>query len=138
MNLVPARSGATMIDDCYNANPSSMEAALRTLAFLPRGSRIAVLGDMLELGEQAETTHQEIGALAAQTVDRLVVLGDFAPVVVSAARRAGLSSDRAVEVGSAEEAVRVVIPYLNPQARVLVKGSRGMHLEKVVEGLRAR
>jgi UDP-N-acetylmuramoyl-tripeptide--D-alanyl-D-alanine ligase len=137
MNIVTGRNGATVIDDSYNANPGSMLAALQVLQLAPKGAlKVAVLGDMLELGEHAVRAHEEIGSMAARTVDILIALGDYAPRMVQSARRAGLPTDRAFVVEGTEQAVAAVTPLLTPQTQVLVKGSRGMRLERVVEQIR--
>ena len=137
MNIVSGRNGSTVIDDSYNASPGSMQAALEVLRLAPRGAlKIAVLGDMLELGDHAERAHEEIGLLAGRTADVVIAIGDYAPRVVQSARHAGLATDRAFVVEGAEQAVAALTPLLTPQAQVLVKGSRGMRLERVVEQIR--
>jgi UDP-N-acetylmuramoyl-tripeptide--D-alanyl-D-alanine ligase len=137
MNVVAGRKGATVIDDSYNASPASMLAALEVLSLAPRGSlKVAVLGDMLELGDHAERAHEEIGSFAGKTADVLIAVGEYAARVVQAARRAGLTTDRAYVVESAEQAVASLAPLLSAQTQVLVKGSRGMRLERVVEQIR--
>jgi UDP-N-acetylmuramoyl-tripeptide--D-alanyl-D-alanine ligase len=137
MNIVPGRNGATVIDDSYNASPGSMLAALEVLGLSPRGAlKVAVLGDMLELGDHAERAHEEIGSLAGKTADVLIAVGEYAPRMVQAARRAGLPTDRAFVVESAEQAVAALTPLLTAQTQVLVKASRGMRLERVVEQIR--
>lgn len=137
MNILTGRNGATVIDDSYNASPGSMRAALDVLRLAPRGSlKVAVLGDMLELGDHAPRAHEEIGSLAGKTADVLIAVGEFAPNMVQSARRAGLGSDRAFVVDSAEQVVTALRPLLNAQTRVLIKGSRGMRLERVVEQIR--
>lgn len=138
MNIVTGRKGAIVIDDSYNASPGSMEAALEVLRLAPEGAlRVAVLGDMLELGDHAPGAHAEVGSLAGQTADFLIAIGDQAKTTVDSARRAGLAQDRAIVVESAEQAVAALEPLLGPKTRVLVKGSRGMRLERVVERIRA-
>ena len=137
MNIVTGRNGATVIDDSYNASPGSMQAALEVLRLAPKGTlKVVVLGDMLELGDQAEQAHDDIGSLAGKAADVVIALGEFAPRMVQSARRAGLPIERAVVVESAEQAVAAVTPLLTPQTQVLVKGSRGMRLERVVEQIR--
>ncbi len=137
MNILTGRKGATVIDDSYNASPGSMRAALEVLQLAPHGSlKVAVLGDMLELGDHATRAHEEIGSLAGKTADVLIAVGEFAPQMVESARRAGLARDRAFVVESPEQAVAALTPLLNSQTRVLVKGSRGMRLERVVEQIR--
>jgi UDP-N-acetylmuramoyl-tripeptide--D-alanyl-D-alanine ligase len=137
MNIVTGRNGATVIDDSYNASPGSMQAALEVLRLAPKGAlKVAVLGDMLELGDEADQAHDEIGSLAGKAADVLIALGEYAPRMVQSARRAGLPIERAVVVESAEQAVAAVTPLLTPQTQVLVKGSRGMRLERVVDQIR--
>ncbi|TMD39292.1 MAG: UDP-N-acetylmuramoyl-tripeptide--D-alanyl-D-alanine ligase [Chloroflexi bacterium] len=137
MNVVSGRNGATVIDDSYNASPGSMEAALEVLRLAPGGAlRVAVLGDMLELGDHAQRAHAAIGSLAAESADIVMAIGEHAATVVEAARRAGLAHDRAFVVESADQAVQALDPLLSEKARVLVKGSRGMRLERVVERIR--
>src|SRR5438067_1061122 len=117
----------------------AVAAAKRELVegLAPRGAlKVAVLGDMLELGDHAERAHEELGSLAGKTADVVIALGEYAPRVVQAARRAGLPSDRAIVVETAEQAVASVTPLLGAQTQVLVKGSRGMRLERVVEQIR--
>jgi UDP-N-acetylmuramoyl-tripeptide--D-alanyl-D-alanine ligase len=137
MNIITGRNGATVIDDSYNASPGSMLAALAVLHLAPRGGlKVAVLGDMLELGDHAERAHEEIGSAAGKTADVLIALGEYAPRMVQSARRAGLSAERAFVVEGAEQAVAALNPLLGPQTQVLVKGSRGMRLERVVDQIR--
>ena len=137
MNIVTGRNGATVIDDSYNASPGSMQAALHVLELAPKGSlKVAVLGDMLELGDHAARAHEEIGSLAGRTADIVIALGEFAPRVVESARRAGLAKERAYVVEGADQVVAALGPLLTPQTQVLVKGSRGMRLERVVEQIR--
>ena len=137
MNILTGRNGATVIDDSYNASPGSMQAALQVLELAPKGSlKIAVLGDMLELGDHAGRAHDEIGSLAGKTADVVIAVGEFAPRVVESARRAGLAKERAYVVEGADQVVAALGPLLAPQTQVLVKGSRGLRLERVVEQIR--
>jgi UDP-N-acetylmuramoyl-tripeptide--D-alanyl-D-alanine ligase len=137
MNIVTGRNGATVIDDSYNASPGSMQAALHVLELAPKGSlKVAVLGDMLELGDHATRAHEEIGSLAGRTADIVIAVGEYAPQVVESARRAGLAKERAYVVEGADQVVAALGPLLTPQTQVLVKGSRGMRLERVVEQIR--
>lgn len=124
-------NGYTILNDAYNANPASMRAALETLsdAEVP-GRRIAVLGEMRELGDFSEAMHREIGALAAQSkISLLVAVG--APSLLDAAVAAGFSPASAIRVASAEEAAAIVPGMLRDGDTVLLKASRGVHLEKV-------
>lgn len=138
MNVVAGQHGSTIIDDCYNASPGSMQAALAVLRMAPRGSRrIAVLGDMLELGEHASRAHADVGALAKESADDVIAIGEFAGELVAAARAAGMAPEHAVAVRSLEDAIARVKPMLERgRAHVLVKGSRGMRMEGIVSALR--
>ena len=129
--------GAQVIDDSYNANPQSMEAALRSLARLKGGGRaLAVLGDMGELGAEAVQAHREAGALTARLhVDLLFALGEHAAEVGDGARAAGMDAARIHAGGSPEETARLLRGLLEPGDWVLVKGSRAMRMERVIEAL---
>jgi UDP-N-acetylmuramoyl-tripeptide--D-alanyl-D-alanine ligase len=130
------RLGAiTLVDDSYNASPRSVVAALELLAGLP-GRRVAVLGEMLELGSASEEGHRVVGEAAARTVDWLVVVGDGAAGIGEGAVAAGMDAARVVRVRDAEAAVVALPPRLRDGDVVLVKASRGIGLERVVDGLR--
>lgn len=128
-------AGLTVIADCYNANPDSMSAAVLSLAeFATNGRRVAVLGDMLELGDKAAALHEKVGQLFGDgSIDLLVTVGELGRRIHAAAVEAGQS---AVHADSAEEATTRVLDAVEAGDVVLVKGSRGMTLERVVEGIR--
>lgn len=124
--------GLVVIDDCYNANPMSMRAALDDLAASTSGRRVAVLGDMLELGPDEVRFHEEIGVHARGTgLDLLVTVGPLAAAMGSAFGGTTIAVDRAVDV------VGALRPLLAPGDTVLVKASRGVGLEVVAQGLAA-
>jgi len=128
-------AGLTIIDESYNANPRAVEAALATLAGGEATRRIAVLGDMLELGEASARHHEEAGRAAAGAgVDLLVGVGREMARAVEAAREAGL--DEAVHFETAEAAARWLAAAWAPGDLVLVKGSRAIGTEKVIQALR--
>ena len=133
MAVRPGRLGATIIDDSYNASPASMAAALAVLVASPARPRVAVLGDMLELGEAAASAHRGVGRDAA-AVELLVAVGEYAEQIAAGAVAAGLDRHRVETVATASEAIAVVEAQLRG-AVVLVKGSRGVALEQVVEAL---
>jgi UDP-N-acetylmuramoyl-tripeptide--D-alanyl-D-alanine ligase len=138
MALAEARSGARVIDDSYNASPVSVLAALEFLAEtpLPAGRRrLAVLGDMLELGPDEEELHRQVGDRAGRIVDGLVVVGERAHWIADGARAAGLQ--RVTSARDADEAVAVVDRELAPGVGdlLLVKGSRGVELDRLVAAL---
>jgi UDP-N-acetylmuramoyl-tripeptide--D-alanyl-D-alanine ligase len=126
--------GVQFLDDSYNANPDSMKAALQTLVELDTdGKRIAVLGEMRELGAETERGHEEVGeAAAAFGVDQLIGIGEMGAVISRAAQRAGLEKSSAV--GSTSEAAEVLIDIAEPGDLVLIKGSRLARTEDVIAG----
>lgn len=121
--------GATIIDDSYNANPASLLAAIKVLASRP-GRRILVIGDMAELGPDAEALHGEIGRQAVQSgIDHLLSLGTLGKAAARAFGNRGRHFQRL------EELLAAARPLLNKDTVVLVKGSRAARMERVVEGL---
>jgi UDP-N-acetylmuramoyl-tripeptide--D-alanyl-D-alanine ligase len=127
--VVELPGGVTVVNDCYNANPMSMRAALEHLAASPAERRIAVLGTMAELGEGAAGYHREIGELAAASgIDLLVTVGEEALPYAE-----GFGGD-VQSVGSPEEAGALLEDYARAGDRVLVKGSRSVGLERVLGG----
>lgn len=131
------RAGEVVIvDDTYNASPGSVTAALQVLAELP-GRRIAVLGEMLELGEAHEDGHRVVGEAAADAVDRLVVVGEDASAIADGAISAGLDSSRVVVLADADAALDHLRSRLRDGDVVLIKASRGIALESLVDALRA-
>jgi UDP-N-acetylmuramoyl-tripeptide--D-alanyl-D-alanine ligase len=140
MAVLEAASGATIVDDTYNASPVSVGAALDFLAEAPLAAgrrRLAVLGDMLELGPDEERLHREIGAKAAAIVDGLVAVGERGRWIGEAARATGLV--RVAMARDADEAATVVERELGPRVGdlLLVKGSRGIELDRLVASLGA-
>jgi UDP-N-acetylmuramoyl-tripeptide--D-alanyl-D-alanine ligase len=125
-----------IVDDSYNASPGSVAAALELLAGMP-GRRIAVLGEMLELGSEHEAGHRRVGEAAAELADRLLVVGDGATAMADAARRAGMPADAIATVTDREAARDLLLADLRPGDVVLVKASRGIALDLLVDELRA-
>jgi UDP-N-acetylmuramoyl-tripeptide--D-alanyl-D-alanine ligase len=125
----------TLIDDSYNASPATMTAALDMLAGLP-GRRVAVLGQMLELGNAAVAGHLEVGRAAAATSDLLIVVGPAAAGIAKGAREAGLDSSRVLEVRDREAALDTLRSRLRDGDVVLVKASRGVELDVLVDALK--
>jgi UDP-N-acetylmuramoyl-tripeptide--D-alanyl-D-alanine ligase len=125
-------SGARIFDDAYNANPSSMRAALETLATLPATRRIAVLGDMLELGADEERWHRETGAAAVGRADVLIAVGTRARELAAGAVAAGFPEERVRRVGDAEEAAEALGGMLSEGDVVLFKASHGIGLDRTI------
>ena len=132
--------GVTLFDDCYNANPQSLRAAVRVLAGLHGyRRRVLVMGDMLELGERSAELHRELGREAARAgVDSILLVGTQVTAAAAGAREAGLGTESLVHFGSAEEAALGATELVRSGDVVLVKGSRGMALECVVSALKQR
>lgn len=121
--------GAIIMNDCYNASPASMAASLRVLA-QGSGRRLALLGDMLELGERTVELHEGVGRLAAELgVDMLVAVGSLGAHIAKAAKEAGLEKAFAL---SRDEAVELIKNELREGDTLLVKASRGMKLEQLI------
>jgi UDP-N-acetylmuramoyl-tripeptide--D-alanyl-D-alanine ligase len=130
-------NGVRVLDDAYNANADSVRAALQTLQDLPcKGRRIAVLGDMAELGAHSEEAHAEIGRLAAESgVGQLFAVGRMAAVIAGGARAAGLN--RVFEFDDVTSAATAVKSFVKRGDVVLLKASRATRLERIAEHLRA-
>jgi len=129
-NLVQV-GGVQVIEDCYNASPDSMRAALQTLGKLPVRRRYAVLGAMLELGDYAKEAHTQVGKMAAENgIDGVLAYGADAAYIVEAAKQAGLENARLFD--TKEALAQSLAQQVQPGDGVLFKGSRGMHLEDVM------
>lgn len=137
LQTVRARDGFTIINDTYNANPDSMRAALGMLAAMEiAGRRIAVLGDMGELGDIEVSCHEGIGRKAAEVgIDQLVCVGDLSRHMADAAISSGMDRSCVVKAGTIGEALEALEGYLDEDDVVLVKASHFMHLDRIVEGL---
>ncbi len=131
-------NGARMVNDSYNANPESMRAAFRTVGAAKRAGRFfAALGDMLELGESSAALHEQVGAAAvAAGVEELFVIGDFAASLAAGARGAGLNDSAITICDDAEQMGRLIGDELRTGDVLLVKGSRGMRMERIVNYLK--
>jgi UDP-N-acetylmuramoyl-tripeptide--D-alanyl-D-alanine ligase len=131
-------NGALLIDDCYNSNPASAKAALLTLTHLVKGKgrAIAIMGDMLELGPSELDLHRDVGRFAAGAgLALLVCFGKRARAVGEGAQEAGLPAESIEYTEEPLDAVRLVQSRLHPQDVVLVKGSRGMKMERISDPL---
>jgi UDP-N-acetylmuramoyl-tripeptide--D-alanyl-D-alanine ligase len=141
LHPVPLANGTLVIDDSYNANPQSLEVALRVLAaqVAPAGGRhLAVIGDMGELGAQTDEAHRQAGALAASLgVEELFAVGHYAAEVAEGARAAGLPEDRVHADEDWQKIAEALLKRLAPGDQVLVKGSRAMRMERIVARIKA-
>ncbi len=140
MELLTAGAGFTLINDCYNANPGSMEAGLQVLSSFRGGKTLAVLGDMLELGADSRRAHRQLGIQAAELgIQELALLGEFAREVEAGALSAGFPAEAIAVFTQKEElacwlAEKTVI-MTSPEDAVLIKASRSLSLETIVEQL---
>jgi UDP-N-acetylmuramoyl-tripeptide--D-alanyl-D-alanine ligase len=130
--------GVTLLDDCYNSSPEALEAAVVALGLLPGERRVAVLGDMLELGPSGPALHHAAGLSLAGRVDVVAGVGPLAQEIVEGARAAGLAPGALFRFDDAGAAAAVVGALVRPGDAVLVKASRGVRLEAVADALLAR
>ena len=126
------RDGLTIINDAYNASPASMRAAIRTTSEVYDGRLIAVLGDMLELGNISEQVHREIGAeLVENKFDTLITLGELGKFIAAGARDAGLNNVYTFDTH--EDAAKKILELVRDGDTILFKASHVMHMEKIIE-----
>jgi UDP-N-acetylmuramoyl-tripeptide--D-alanyl-D-alanine ligase len=134
--VVPGPNGSTIIDDSYNAAPASVLAALDILARTPAKRRLAVLGDMLELGDYEDEAHRIVGRRVAAVADVLLTIGPRARIIADEAARSGVMAERIKTFDRKDEVVQALSSELRAGDAVLIKGSRGLALEDVVAALR--
>jgi UDP-N-acetylmuramoyl-tripeptide--D-alanyl-D-alanine ligase len=134
LTAVRSESGALMLDDTYNASPESMLAALNLLAELD-GHKVAVLGDMLELGQYEKQGHEIVGVRAAEVADALITIGTLGHLIGTAAHLAGMQSRNITEFENTDEAIAYLQKSLTDKDVVLVKGSHGIRMDRIVAAL---
>lgn len=134
---VRSESGALMLDDTYNASPESMLAALNLLSELENRRKIAVLGDMLELGPYEKQGHEMVGMRAAQVAKILITLGPRAHMYAKAAQRAGMRPNHIFEFESIEAVIDWLRENLRQDDAVLLKGSHGLRMDRITTALEA-
>jgi UDP-N-acetylmuramoyl-tripeptide--D-alanyl-D-alanine ligase len=139
LRLVAVRSekGALLLDDTYNASPQSMLAALNLLDEM-EGRKVAVLGDMLELGQYEWKGHEMVGRRAAEIADEIVTIGERGRMMAAAACRMGFSPHKVTELEDSDQAIEFLQEHLQENDVVLVKGSRGMRMDRIVAALEAQ
>jgi UDP-N-acetylmuramoyl-tripeptide--D-alanyl-D-alanine ligase len=136
LRLVAVRTnnGALILDDSYNASPESTLAALNLLNEL-EGHRIAVLGEMLELGPYERQGHEVVGGRAAEVADRLIAVGERAKIIVDSARKGGMNSKNITWVEDVPEVIDLLNAELKEGDVVLIKGSHGLRMDRIVAAL---
>jgi UDP-N-acetylmuramoylalanine--D-glutamate ligase len=134
------KNGINFIVDCYNANPSSMKSAIASLVDVAgERKKVAVVGDMLELGRYAKRLHEELGrTLARSGVEKIVAVGEWSGAVADGVAKAGINPAGIRIAHNADEAAHIVKQFVAPGEIVLLKGSRGMHLETILERFDAK
>lgn len=137
MIVVRTEQGALLLDDTYNASPESMLAALNLLDEL-EGRKVAVLGDMLELGQYEWRGHEMVGIRASEVVRELVTVGERGRMIAAAACRAGLPASVITELDTVEQAIDFLKKRLKVDDAVLIKGSHGMRMDRIVAALEYR
>ncbi len=133
------KSKITLIDDSYNSNPYALNRSLHSLAGIKSGRKIAVLGDMREMGKNTEKYHLEAGELVHQLqIDILMTVGELAEKIAEGAVNSGMALNRIFSFDTPDEAVRELIPILKQKDIILVKGSRAVGMEKIVEFIKRK
>lgn len=132
--VVSGVNDSTILDDTYNASPASVLAALNLLDDLP-GRRVAVLGDMLELGEYEEEGHKRVARRAAEVANLLVTVGELGEIIAEEAIASGMPADTVIAMSTRDDAIDFLREHLQPDDMVLVKASRGLRLDEIVSAL---
>ena len=137
MELMPGLKDTFILNDAYNASPLSMRAGLDTLRDLPGKRKIAVLGDMLEIGKYAMGAHEAIGEQAAKVTDALITVGSRAKFIAEGARKAGMKKNMVHSFETVDEAQSTLEEIMRKGDLILVKASHSIGLEALVEKVRA-
>jgi UDP-N-acetylmuramoyl-tripeptide--D-alanyl-D-alanine ligase len=135
MRLIEGVNASTLIDDAYNANPRSCEAALQALKEVRAPHKVAFLGDMLELGSVSEEGHRLVGRIAARSLDTLVVVGERAKGIQEGALEMGMNPDAVHWYPDSKLASEVALTHVPDSSVVLIKGSQGVRMERVTVAL---
>jgi UDP-N-acetylmuramoyl-tripeptide--D-alanyl-D-alanine ligase len=136
MKIIQGKNNSIIIDDTYNSSPIAVEEALNALSKLEtKGKKIAVLGDMFELGTYTEREHLRIGKIAESVVDVLVTIGLRAEDFINGAVEEGMDKNKTHTFSDSEQAIKYLNKHVGENDIVLIKGSQGMRLEKIVKDL---
>ena len=139
MRLLDGKNNSLIIDDTYNSSPEAVKYALKALKDLPRaGRKIAVLADMLELGENADVFHREIGKFAVELgIDYLITLGELSKFTTNEASKFGMALSNNLHFETQEQVISCLNNLIKSNDVLLVKGSQGMRMERVVKAIMA-
>ncbi|MCX6810644.1 MAG: UDP-N-acetylmuramoyl-tripeptide--D-alanyl-D-alanine ligase [Candidatus Berkelbacteria bacterium] len=137
MKIIKIQNQITLIDDSYNSNPKSAEEALLALSAIKHsGRKIAILGNMNELGSYSEEAHIRVGKAAGKSVDLFIATGDNADYLASGAKESGMDQDKIIKFGSTEELIKKIDSVIKPEDLILIKGSQNrVRLERLVKYL---
>ena len=137
MEIIENKDGVTIINDCYNANFDSMKASIESLCRMNAKQKIAVLGDMLELGEYSKDLHEKVGTeVAKNKIDLLITVGKEAKNIAKQAIMEGMNQDKIYQLETIEEAIRIIKEQSQKGDAILVKASNGMNFKRIVEAIR--
>lgn len=138
LEKIKAKNGSLILNDAYNASPTSMQASLKLLNSLEQFKyKIAVLGDMLELGEETEKYHEEIGRMCAEmNIDYLLVTGEFGKTIVCGAKKSGIKDMYVKYFDNIDHISDYILKHSDSDTVILIKASRGIKLENVVNRLK--
>ncbi len=138
LNVISGIKRTVIIDDTYNAAPDSTRAALGLLAKFPGNNKVAVLGDMLELGALSETEHQKIGALVSEMkIQKFITIGPEGKIMAAAAAQNGMDKNKILSFDASTQSLNAVQNLLEPGSIILIKGSQGMRMEKITKEIMA-
>ncbi|MCK4525058.1 MAG: UDP-N-acetylmuramoyl-tripeptide--D-alanyl-D-alanine ligase [Candidatus Andersenbacteria bacterium] len=137
MKMIKGINESLIIDDTFNSSPSSALSALETVEKLEAPRKIAVLGDMLELGEQCEIGHKEVGKVVPNSVDFLFTYGSKSEVIARQAQKSGMKKENIFHFENIDELIELLKNIIQNEDIILVKGSRAMHMEKIVKEIMA-
>jgi UDP-N-acetylmuramoyl-tripeptide--D-alanyl-D-alanine ligase len=138
MKIIKGVNGSLIIDDTFNSNPNSALSALETIKKLEAPRKIAVLGDMLELGERCEAGHKEVGKDVARSVDFLFTYGDKSKTIGQQAQKNEMKEENIFHFENIEELIDLLKKAIQAGDIILIKGSRAMHMEKIVREIMAK
>ena len=136
MDVSKIRENITIINDCYNANYDSMKAAIEYLGKIQDNRRIAVLGDMLELGDFSKDLHEKVGEeVAKNNIDILIIVGKEAKYIKQKAIEKGFKEENTIECETNEEAAEKLSNIMKENDYILFKASNGMHFDEIIKGI---
>ena len=139
LDIIALRQALTVIDDVYNASPDSNLSAISVLQDLPGKRKIAILGDMLELGAYSEYAHQFVGkAVFNSDIDILITKGELSRIFADEALKMGMAEERVFRLDSNADVINMLESFIKSGDTILVKGSRSMHMEEIVMFLKTR